>query len=42
MARTLLGALFNRTPAPATTQTPVPFTSRAQTYAGAGTVRYAW
>jgi Phage-related protein len=34
VARTLLGALFNRTPAPATTQTPVPFTSRAQTYGG--------
>ena len=32
MARTLLGALFNR--AAAATQTPVPFTGRAQTYGG--------
>lgn len=31
MARTLLGALLNRATA---TQTPVPFTSRSQTYAG--------
>ncbi|MFG2372563.1 phage portal protein [Streptomyces sp. NPDC048504] len=33
MARTLLGAILNRT-ATATTNTPVPFTSRAQSYAG--------
>lgn len=33
MAKPLLGALFNRTAA-ATTQTPVPFASRAQSYAG--------